>query len=618
MNFSKLFSLFSGLKLFTLFLLCMLSFSVGAKDFYVSVNGKDTNEGTKQNPFATVHKAVAEVEKSVDETASGNYNIYITNGNYQIEKPIVFTSEYFKKNVRVKIEALNPGTVVISGGAKMVNWKKNSEGIWETNVDVKQIGEFRELFVGNKRATRAKWPNEGYLRVRKVGKDRRTNFFFEQGDFPIPEKIDDVELVLLHDWSISRIGVKEINKRKNQLVAVDSIGAKEPPFFNLDNWEKDPRYYLENAPEFLDVDYEWYLDSKKGKLYLKLPDSMDANNEDVVVPVAEKLLEIKGSSESPVKNISFDGISFKHCKWTVPENGYCGVQACFHDARPVKLKWKEVPAAVKLEWAENCNFSNCSFENLGTSGLWISTGSKNSSVSDSRFSDISGNGIMIGEGRERYVNGEVWWKVVPEQIALGNKIENCSVSKCGSQFYGAVGIWCGFVAETIIRNNEISDLPYSGISIGWEWSPQKTPCRENIVDGNHIHNILKILSDGGGIYMLGLQPGSKLVNNHIHDVKINAGRAESNGMFLDEGTTDVVVANNLIYNIAKSPLRFHKATTNLVKDNYLFCTDENPPIRYNNTKEEHIKKVENKVYSEKDAKYSEELKKAIQNRNVKK
>ncbi len=122
---------------------------------------------------------------------------------------------------------------------------------------------------------------------------------------------------------------------------------------------------------------------------------------------------------------------------------------------------------------------------------------------------------------------------------------------------------------------------------------------------------MQILSDGGGIYMLGLQPGSKILNNHIHDVKINAGRAESNGMFLDEGTTDVIVSGNLIYNIAKSPLRFHRATTNLVKDNFLFCENNNPPIRYNRTNEEDIKKVDNKVFSETDDNYSENLKKAI-------
>jgi hypothetical protein len=122
---------------------------------------------------------------------------------------------------------------------------------------------------------------------------------------------------------------------------------------------------------------------------------------------------------------------------------------------------------------------------------------------------------------------------------------------------------------------------------------------------------MQILSDGGGIYMLGLQPGSKILHNRIHDVKINAGRAESNGMFLDEGTTDVVVANNLIYNIAKSPLRFHRATTNLVKGNYLFCENGNPPIRYNRTNEEDIKKVKNKVYSEGDENYDRALKRAI-------
>jgi hypothetical protein len=143
------------------------------------------------------------------------------------------------------------------------------------------------------------------------------------------------------------------------------------------------------------------------------------------------------------------------------------------------------------------------------------------------------------------------------------------------------------------------------------WSPEPTPCRENTIDGNHIHHIMNILSDGGGIYMLGLQPGSRIINNHIHDVKINAGRAESNGMFLDEGTTDVVVANNLIYSIAKSPLRFHKATTNLVKDNYLFCQNENPPIRYNSTREELIQKVDNIVFSDKDTNYLSELNKAI-------
>jgi hypothetical protein len=174
-----------------------------------------------------------------------------------------------------------------------------------------------------------------------------------------------------------------------------------------------------------------------------------------------------------------------------------------------------------------------------------------------------------------------------------------------------VGIWCGLTTETTIRNNTIHNLPYTGISIGWMWSPEPTPCRENSIDGNHIHHIMKTLSDGGGIYMLGLQPGSKIMNNRIHDVDLNVGRAESNGMFLDEGTTDVIVENNLIYSIAKSPLRFHRATTNLVKENRLFCSENMPPIRYNTTKEEDIQKVNNQVFYENDSDYKMQLKKAI-------
>ena len=111
------------------------------------------------------------------------------------------------------------------------------------------------------------------------------------------------------------------------------------------------------------------------------------------------------------------------------------------------------------------------------------------------------------------------------------------------------------------------------------------------------------LSDGGGIYFLGKQPGSKITNNIIHDVTINAGRAESNGMFLDEGITELEVSNNIIYNIARSPIRFHKASKNIVENNILMCGENIPPIRYNRTDEKDIIKINNtilKVNSESD------------------
>ena len=603
----------SHLKSISNFLIFILiSFSSFATELYVSPSGNDSNPGSKDKPFATLEMAKIAVQNSIQNKNEIDFTIWIADGIYEIEEPVIFNSEFFDDNISVHIKAIKKANPVISGGKVLTDWTKNENGFWVAELPETDNENWtpRELFVNDKRAIRARHPNADYLHVDKVGDNRRTNFQYKKGDFPIPENITGVELVLLHDWSISRIGVKEIDTGKNRLTAVDSIGAKSPAFFNLDNWDNNPRYFLENAIEFLDADYEWFLDSETRKVYLKLPENINPELAQIVVPFSESLIQINGEEKHPIKNIHFEGISFKHCAWKIPDAGYCGVQACFFDARP-KSGWSEVPAAIKVEWAENCAFENCTFENLGGSGLWFGMGTKNCSVTNSNFSDISANGVMVGEGKERFIDGEVWWKKAPKQVALGNTIENCNIKNCGTQFYGAIGIWCGITAETTIENCEIANLPYSGISIGWEWSPAKTPCRNNVIDGNHIHHIMNVLSDGGGIYMLGLQPGSKLINNHIHDVTINAGRAESNGMFLDEGTTDVVVANNLIYNIAKSPLRFHRATTNLIKDNYLFCTGDNPPIRYNRTNEDDIEKVGNRVFSEGDKNYSKELKKVV-------
>ncbi|HRX10086.1 MAG TPA: right-handed parallel beta-helix repeat-containing protein [Draconibacterium sp.] len=611
----KQFQLFPVIKSSISVLLIFVSVSTClAKDIYVSPNGNDNNPGTKKKPFQTIQHAKSTAIELMKKGGENELNVWLADGIYQVSEPLVFEPlNAMQKNTKISFNAEKGSTPVISGGVQISGWTKNSAGIWEAGLpeNIDKSTKIRELFIDGKRAVRARFPNERYLKIKKAGADRRTNFYFEKGDFPVPSNVENVELILLHDWSISRIAVKEINSVEGKLTAVDSIGARQPDFFNIDNWEPNPRYFLENAAEFLDADFEWYFDANKNKILLKLPENQNPETSKIVVPVSNGLLQLKGQENNLLKNIHFEGIAFENCVWNIPGKGYCGVQACHFDPRPENEGWSVVPVAVYAEWTENATFNNCNFQNLGGSGLWFSTGCKNCSVENSGFFDISGNGIMIGEGQDRLVNGKQWWQVAPNQVALGNTIENCTIKNCGTQFFGAVGIWCGLTAETTIRNNEISDLPYSGISIGWMWSPVATPCRANVIDGNHIHHIMQILSDGGGIYMLGLQPGSKITNNKIHDVKINAGRAESNGMFLDEGTTDVLVENNLIYNIAKSPLRFHKATINLVKDNFLFCAGENPPIRYNSTKEDDIRKVGNKVFLGKELNYEKELNVAI-------
>jgi hypothetical protein len=584
------------------FLFILVSCTVKHSDFYVSGTGDDNNPGTKEKPFLTVQKAKRAVHEIISRGGSKKIIVWIGGGTYRLNESLVFGPEDSGSEKCSIFYRAIPGEVAeFSGGIEIREWEKQKDGLWIArlnSIDILNIN-FRELFIDGNRAIRARHPNNDYLRVATVGSDKRTNFSYNENDFPLPDDPSEVELVLLHDWSISRIILSGIDPGKKVISAKDTIGAEGIDFFTLDHWEKNPRYFLENSRVFLDSDSEWYFDKKDKILYLKLKDGESPVSKKVVVPfISNNLVHFTGTETQKIRNIQFESIKFSYCSWSLPEKGYAGIQACFFDPRGNKTGWNVVPSSVEAVWSENISFINCRFSNLGGSGLWIGTGSVNCLVSGCHFEDISGNGIMIGEGNDRHVDGELWWKKVPGQAATGNKIENSTITLCGRQFFGAVGIWCGLTAKTSIINNLIYDLPYTGISAGWLWNPDPTPCRENYIEGNHIHHIMQTLSDGGGIYMLGLQPGSRIINNNIHDVPLNAGRAESNGMFLDEGTTNVEISGNLIYKIAKSPLRFHKATTNLVKNNTLSCSADNPPVRYNNTPEKNIVLENNQILTE--------------------
>lgn len=601
----------------SIFVSLIFSFGLYSTDIYVSPKGNNQSPGTRDKPIQSL---VLAKQMAYDLLKSGQHEkvtVWLADGIHPIAEPLLFQPfESSIPNASLTFKSMQGTKPVISGGLKISNWSKRQDGFWQCKLSniAPGVQSVRELFVNGKRASRARFPNQDFLRVKKAGDDKRTNFYFEKGDFPLPSKSKNVELVFMHDWSITRIGVKEIKAEADQLIAVDNIGAKSPSFFTIDNWEPHPRYFLENALEFIDSDFEWVFLPETKEIVISLPKNTDPSKFNIVIPVSAGLISMVGKEDKPIKNIQFEGITFQFAKWDIPTSGYCGIQATFYDRRKEdnnEWNWNVIPAAVTATWGDRLVFSNCIFTNLGGTGLWLGMGCRNSMVSNSIFDDISGNGIMIGEGQDRQKNGVNWYKTAPEQVALGNTIQNSKITHCGSQYFCAVGIWAGLTSNTSIKNNEICNLPYTGISIGWMWSTEPTPCQENIIDGNHIHHIMNTLSDGGGIYMLGLQPRSKLLNNHIHDVKKNAGSAESNGMFLDEGITDVRVENNLIYNIAKSPIRFHKATKNLVQGNYLFSQENNPPIRYNRTLEQDIERVNNVVIGKGQLGYDEVLKIAV-------
>ncbi|MDQ1257775.1 MAG: hypothetical protein QG656_2381, partial [Candidatus Hydrogenedentes bacterium] len=198
----------------------------------------------------------------------------------------------------------------------------------------------------------------------------------------------------------------------------------------------------------------------------------------------------------------------------------------------------------------------CTFTRLGGAGLDIECGARNNTVSRCAFYDISSSAIQIGDVLEPDHH-----PADPRLIVQDNEVVHCDIHDIGVEYQDSIGVFGGYVRGTAIAHNHIYDLPYSGVSVGWGWGEadagsggyaipykyeQPTPAGENRIEYNHIHDVMRERNDGGGIYMLGNQPGTIIRGNHIHDNRIGGGPG---GIYLDEGSGFIEITGNSVYNV---------------------------------------------------------------------
>jgi hypothetical protein len=588
-----------------------------ARHLYVSPReGDDANEGTETAPLASIEEARNRVRKMIARGLESDVVVRLQWGIYSLQEPVEFgIADSPPAPYRVTYVGENRGDQrpIVTGGRMIEGWKVEDDGSWTTTVEAVRDGQwsFRQLFgmqTGKeqaKRLTRAREPDVGYYRVEKVGPDRRSSFTFAEDDLQRYENLDTVELVFLHDWCVSRTPIASLDVENRKVVFPYPIGGSNR-WSAMDWFEKHPRYFVENAREMLDTPGEWFLDRDSGKLaYLPLP-GQTLENMRFYAPAAKQLIVVRGdmASGKRARGLEFANLIMAGTAWETRNGVYWGRQAATYFIPEGKGPHFEAdPAAIHFSLSENCTLRDIQATNIGASAIWLERDCKQCRIEGCQVNDIGANGIMIGEGQVRTVgDDQPWWSAAAEQASQGNRIVRCRVHDCGKLLYGSVGIWIGLASDTAVVGNEVYDQPYTGISVGWMWwnprsrdKPRRTPCRENRVLGNHIHHIMQILSDGGGIYTLGIQPDSRLAWNHIHDIPLNMGRAESNGMFLDQGTGGFMIDENLIYNVVKSPFRFHKGWVNTVRQNTVKMADDVPLVRYNDTVESRITVMENRV-----------------------
>ena len=313
-------------------------------------------------------------------------------------------------------------------------------------------------------------------------------------------------------------------------------------------------YYLEGSPAFLDQPGDWYLDRASGTLYYLPRSGESAESIDAIAPCREELLKANN-----VSDLTLRGLTFSHSEWNLPDAAPGGpaLVGGFSQAAI------GVCAAVSLEHAHNCHIESCHFEHLGNYALEIGKACQHNLIEHCTFTDFGAGAIKIG-------NGEISHK--PSDQCLGNAVTDCRITDGGQMFPSACGIWIGQSFDNTIEHNEIADLYYTAISAGWTWGYGDSLARENRITSNLIHHIGQksngdgpVLSDMGAIYLLGARAGTLVSGNVIHD--INGKNYGGWGIYLDEGSSDVEVRNNLVYRTTHGGFHLHYGHNNRVENN---------------------------------------------------
>jgi hypothetical protein len=216
-----------------------------------------------------------------------------------------------------------------------------------------------------------------------------------------------------------------------------------------------------------------------------------------------------------------------------------------------------VPGAVTGEGIKACRFENCTVAHVGSYGLELGRGCSGNVVANCRFHDLGGGGVKLGETVIRPEG--------PERSA-GNSVVDCLIEDGGRTFPQSVGVWIGQSADNVVARNDISGLNYTGISVGWTWGYGPALATGNRIERNHVHDLGRgLLSDMGGIYTLGLQRGTVIRGNVFHDIAaFNYGGW---GIYFDEGTTEIVAEDNLVYRTTHGGFHQHYGRDNTVRNN---------------------------------------------------
>lgn len=546
-------------------------------DFFVSPKGDDAwhgsiaqpNRSHSDGPFLTIKRALEAVRlfRSEHSDLKRPVTVLIRGGFYALQRPLKFTAaDSGTAESPTIFAAYSKEIPLISGGVRIEDWKVGADGRWDASLPAVRNGtwNFSQLWVNGERRRRPRLPEHGYYTVASAATSSSLSegkgfdqFGYHPGDMnPRWTNLNHVEILGFQIWTAARFRIASIDDTTHTVRfmghTASTAGYSGLPVGN--------RYLIENVKQALSQQGQWYLDNASGELSY-LPFANEKLGETMAVaPRLSHLILIEGDPEKGefVSHIIFRGLHFGYTNWTVPKDGQASPQSDVN-----------LPAAITAVGALYCSFEKCTISHTGAWAVEWGEGCKNNLLNSCSITDMGAGGVKIGEPVIRDNDS---------LVASANTVENCLIADGGRVQPAGTGIWVGQSYGNKIVHNTICNLYYSGISAGWTWGYGKSLATHNLFRDNLIEKIGQgMLSDMGGIYMLGISPGSEVMHNMIRNVRsLTYGGW---GLYFDEGSSDVLAENNVIYDTKSGGFLQHYGENNRVINNIIALNQEAQLIR---------------------------------------